>query len=505
MNKQPKTAIPLLFEQGHEGKPLIAHFVGIGGIGMSALARWFAAQKWAVSGSDSHASSTTKELAHDGIRAKISHKKSNLPPNTSIVIYSQAIVSRNPELREARRLGIRTYSYPEMVGQLTRLYRTIAVAGSHGKSTTAAILARILIDAKLDPTVIVGTKLKEFGTATLPRNFRNGKGAHLVLEADEYGRAFLHYSPFVLIITNIDREHLDTYKNVENIKDAFLKFISNTKRGGAVILNRDDRNTFSLAANIKKIAVAQNLRVVWFSLKQPEAREIKKIIQIPGKHNIANALGALRGAAALGVPLPRALEAIHEYKGSWRRMEYRGELRMKNNELRIKNNERNERNVKPIVHHSLFKIPVYDDYAHHPSEIKATLRAFREKYPKSRIICVFEPHQAERLKALFDDFTRAFQDAGIVLIFPTYQVAGRDIAHAKYSAAALARAIQKKNKRKLVFYVKNPEHIKHTITALLKPGALDPNCPPPKSPRQSALVIMMGAGNIFEYTKLLLL
>jgi UDP-N-acetylmuramate--alanine ligase len=473
-----------------------AHFIGIGGIGMSALTRWFLAQKWRVSGSDLAKSKITRELAKEGVKLKIRQKKARLGRQLGLVIYSQAIKSSNSELRMARRLRLASLSYPEAVGRLTEKYKTVAIAGAHGKSTTTALTALILKKAGFDPTVIVGTNLKEFGG----KNFLSGKGPYLVLEADEFGRAFLHYSPALAVVTNIDKEHLDTYKNLTAVKNAFLKFLLRVKPGGALILNQDDKNLFSLKLRIKKIAKSKNLKVVWysvlrnnrttniiqqllynrskfatspahFSFGRRTAERIRKIIRIPGEHNVSNAAAAYAVGRVLKIPENRILGAISKYRGSWRRMEYRGLLKAKSSKLKAR---------------------VYDDYAHHPTEIKATLAAFREKFPKSKIVCVFQPHQAKRLQALFREFVTAFNDADITVLIPFYKVAGRDRMDSRFTSQTLAAAIQKKYPAKQVFYLANPRKLKQFITKILRRSAY--------SPRQSALVVMMGAGDIVNYT-----
>ena len=215
------------------------YFIGIGGIGMSALARWFLAHGYQISGSDLSPSSITKELENEGVRIFIgSHRVENLDLKAGRVIYNQAIAKDNPELQKAQSLKIPTSTYPEVIGELTKIYKTVAIAGAHGKSTTTSMVALILEAAKLDPTVILGTKLKEFGN----KNFRNGKSDYLVLEADEWKASFLHYFPYAVLITNIDREHLDFYKNLGEIKKTFLHSIENIHKYGLLVLNRDDKN-----------------------------------------------------------------------------------------------------------------------------------------------------------------------------------------------------------------------------------------------------------------------
>lgn len=445
---------------------LKAHFIGIGGIGMSNLAYWFLNDKWTVSGSDLAPSQITRDLQKARVKVKIGHKKANLPRHCDLVIYSQAVGKKNPELKEAVRLGMPAASYPEILGAFSRKYRTLAVAGAHGKSTTSSLLTLALASAGLDPTAVVGTKLKEFGG----KGFRAGKSDYLVLEADEYGGAFLHYSPALAIITNIDREHLDTYRDLAGVKQAFLNFIKRVENGGVLVLNRDDKNLYSLRNSIRKTARKNGLRTVWYSLRDRTAQKVRKALYIPGKHNVSNALAVYKAGRLLGIPEKRILGVFKKYRGAWRRMEYRGKLSILN---------------------SQFSIPVYDDYAHHPTEIKATLQAFKEKYSKSKIVCVFQPHQAERLKALFKYFQSAFEEADISLLLPVYRVAGRDKPDPRFDSQALVKAIQKKQPKKLIFYLSDPNNLKKAVLTLLR------NAP-------GALIVMMGAGNISDYTKSLI-
>ena len=200
------------------------HFIGIGGIGMSALARYFLSTGAAVSGSDLAESDITRELEAEGVRIAVGHRAENVRAGTELVVYSAAVTKDNPELEAALAVGARVVSYPEAVGELTQKFDTIAVAGSHGKSTTTALIALALVRAGLDPTVIVGTKLREFSPTGGGSNFRAGKSKWLVLEADEYGRAFHHYTPKVAVVTNIDKEHLDTYKTFPGVAAGFGKF-----------------------------------------------------------------------------------------------------------------------------------------------------------------------------------------------------------------------------------------------------------------------------------------
>ena len=489
-------------------EPKSVHFIGVLGIGVSSLARWFVAQKWAVSGSDAALNPIYMELKKDGLKANIGHKKANIPARCGMVIHSQAIRRDNPELKEVRRRNIPVLSYPEAIGELTKFYKTICVSGMHGKSTTTAMAGLMLIKAGLNPTIIIGTKLKEFGNknfrAGLALNNVEGRIPYLVLEADEYKDAFLNYSPFFAITTNLDREHLDYFKNTERIKKSFLKFFSGTRGGGALILNGDNEMLRSLNQKIDKVSKSNNLRVEWYSLRNKESVRIKKHIKLPGQHNVSNALAVFCLSKFLGISEKVFLSSISEYGGSWRRMEYRGKLQVLSSKLQAL---------------------VYDDYGHHPTEIKATLEAFREKFPKRRIICIFQPHQAERLKLLFKEFKNAFEDADTVVILPIYKVVGREPARlpaqtgagvssatSKYDSESLVKSMQKSKPSRPIFYLKEPKNIKNALNVLLSARSFP--CPLNKrdslprksalSQRKSAVIVMMGAGDIVNYTDILL-
>ncbi len=452
----------------HTSPPkLSVHFIGIGGIGISALARWFSAQNWVVSGSDLTESLVTESLRKSGVRLKIGHKAANLPRKLDMVVYSVAVHKDNPEFREAVRRNLKPLSYPEVIGCLTKLYKTVAIAGSHGKSTTTAMVGLILTRAGLDPNVVVGTNLKEFRN----RNFRFGRSKWLVLEADEWRASFLNYHPFVSVITNIDKEHLDYYRTFSRVKNTFISFLKNTQRGGCLVLNRDDKTLYSLRSPINQLAKKNSLRVLWYSRDGLNARSIAKKLKIAGEHNLSNALAALGVAKVLGIKSRIAMREVLNYRGAWRRMEFKGNCQI-----------------------SGIRCKIFDDYAHHPTEIMATLRAFREMFPNSPVVCVYQPHQIERLKALFKEFVGAFLDAHVIVFLPIYEVAGRDRSSQSFTSERLARVIFKKYPRKHVFYLKNPKQLKsflkHTVQHL---GFTN-----------SPIIVMMGAGNIVNLTPRLL-
>ncbi|MBI4132683.1 MAG: UDP-N-acetylmuramate--L-alanine ligase [Candidatus Sungbacteria bacterium] len=437
-------------------QPAHAHFIGIGGIGMSALARLYLARGWRVSGSDLARSEITDALRKEGIRVFIGHRRLNIAPAVTKIIRTIAVPKDNPELLQAKRRRIPSYSYAEAVGELSRKYKTIAVAGAHGKSTTTALISLMLIKAGLDPTIIIGAKLRELGNS----NFRSGKSKFLVLEADEYRASFLHYHPEIAVITNIDREHLDFYKNAKNIEAAFLKFLTHVRRGGLAVLNRDDPRVRGTAARLRR--AKPDIRIAWFSLESPLAQRIKRILKIPGKHNVANALAAHAVGRALEIPEKKILAALSSYRGAWRRFDYQG---------------------------TFAGAKVIADYAHHPTEIKATLQAAREKFPQRRIWCVFQPHHYERTRDLFREFTAAFANCDQLILLDIYEVAGREHARSQsaVSSQKLAQAIAKRGVP--ASYLKNAAALKSFLRQHLTKGDV---------------LLMMGAGSIWEMTKKLM-
>ena len=464
------------------------YLIGIGGIGMSGLARYYKTQGFKVSGSDSAESPMTLALRKEGIAVKIGHTAGAMKRGVGLVIYNRAIRADNPELTAAHRIGARVIPYAEALGELTEEFSTIAITGSHGKSTTTALAALALIAGGLDPMVLIGTNLKEFGgkNVRIGRDVAKRKNGWLVMEADDFGGAFWKYSPAVSIVTNIDREHLDFYKNLGGVKKGFLRFISNTISGGTLILNREDKILFSLKSKITVIAKAKVLRVVWYSTRDrtadAPAGKIKKVIQIPGEHNLSNATAVYELGKLLKIPEKKTLGAIGAYQGAWRRMEHRGELS-------FGGGAKGRVGTRPST------MPVYDDYAHHPTEIVATLQGFREKFPCTPIVCVFQPHQTKRLQALFKEFTSAFAAADALILIPSYTVAGRDNARSPFTAERLAKTIQKKYPHKIVHYLAKPARIKKFLKETL---CASPRC------CYDACIVMMGAGDIVNYTDFLL-
>ena len=423
-------------------KRLKIHFIGIGGIGVSALAHYYLAKGHKVSGSDLAPSEITQGLKKKGAAIKIGqHKRINVPKNADLIIYSPAVKPDNPEIREAKKRKLKIQSYPEALGELTKQYFTIAISGTHGKSTTTSMLGLLLVKAGLDPTVIVGTKLKEFDNG----NCRVGKSKYLIIEADEHFASFLNYWPKIIALTNIEADHLDYYKNLNNLLKTFKQYVFHLPDCGILVANGDDKN-------IKKILKGRiNFKVKKYSLKQPEAKKLKKILKVPGEHNIYNAMEALTVARLIGISDKTSFKALSEYKGAWRRFEII--------------------QTKPFV--------LISDYGHNPTKAMAGFRAAREKYPKKKIWCIYQPHQYQRTYYLFKDFIRVFRKSQIdrIIISDIYDVAGREEGKIKkkVNSEKLVKAIDKKNviylpKEKIIDYVK--ENLKK-IDVLIAMGAGD--------------------------------
>ena len=425
------------------------HCIGIGGIGVSALAQYYLAAGHKVSGSDLMSSEITDFLKKKGVKIIIGHRSENIKKDTSLVIYSPAVTGDNPELLEAKIYKIKTMSYPEALGELTKIHFTIAIAGAHGKSTTTAMVGLILLKAGLDPTVVVGTKLKEFGKS----NFRMGKSKYLVIEACEYDGSFLNYDPKIIVITNIDKEHLDYFKTFGNVKREFLNFILKLKKGGFLVLNDDDKYLNNLVSNSIELDT-KLFKFQSYSLKQSASENLRKILKIPGSHNVSNALAALAVARILKIPDKISLSALSEYKGSWRRFEI------------LK--------TKPYT--------VISDYGHHPNEISATLKAARERYSSKKIWLIFQPHQRQRTHYLFNDFVKTFRQASIneIIITDIYDVAGREEKNISsgINSEKLVNKINKNNV-KYMSVVDSEKYVKKNI-------------------KREGVLIIMGAGDIYK-------
>ncbi len=353
-------------------------FIGIGGIGISALAKMALSRGIEVAGvNDDESPKTLDPLVSAGVNITF-HKDKLALPEADLYVYSDAWIHRGPEiLKNARDTGKPVMNYFEALGVFAKEYKVIAISGTHGKTTTTAMVAGMLIDAGLDPTVVVGSFVKRFDS-----NFRLGKGPYLVVEADEYNRHMLQLHPFIGAITNVEADHLDCYKDLADIQSAFDIFIS-----------QSEHKILDYSKYLDKV---------------PK-------LSVPGEHNRQNASVALAIADILGIDKTVAQKSLAEFKGTWRRLEKIGETK------------------EGVI--------IYDDYAHHPTEIKASLQALREIYPKGekKITVLFQPHLYSRTKALFEDFAQSFSGADQVLLLPIYFA--REDKDDSISSEKLAEAI----------------------------------------------------------------
>jgi len=396
--------------------------VGIGGIGISAIARMMHARGVHVSGSDVAESEVTKNLREAGIGVTIGQSLDLIPPNAELIVYSNAIKKLDDDFFEKlKSLGQPMKSYPELLGEVSKDMCTIAISGTHGKTTTTGMIGTMLIDLALDPTVVVGSLLLREKS-----NFIQGKSDIFVTEADEYRRAFHNLYPTILIITNIDLDHLDYYKDLADIQSAFYELALRVPENGAIVCNPNDPHVMPILAGIKaKIIDYTKENIIGLSLR------------FPGAHNIENAQATLGVAHILNIDHTQAIKSLNGFQGTWRRFEYKGET--KNGAL------------------------VYDDYAHNPQKIRAALAGTRELYAQQRIVAVFQPHLYSRTKFLLDDLAQSFGDADEIVLVPIY--AAREHDDGTISSDMLAQEISKHNRlvRSLSSFEAVTNHLNDTV------------------------------------------
>jgi UDP-N-acetylmuramate--alanine ligase len=445
------------------------HFVGIGGAGMSGIALVVKNLGYKVTGSDIAKTTLTKYLINKGIKIKYQHNANNCI-GASVVVYSSAISRDNPELKYARAHKIPVIPRAEMLGELMRVKFSIAVSGTHGKTTTTSLISAILEEAKLHPTIIIGGKV--IGTET---SAKLGKSEYLIAEADESDRSFLLLYPTIAIITNIEREHLDHYSSIYQIKNAFIEFANRVPFFGSVIVCNDSLHAKSIITYFKRDVItygssndalvrAENIVFENFRSRftlQYNGKSFDFIVNLPGQHNIENALAAICLGLKLHIPLPIIKSALAKFQGLHRRLEFKG-------------------NKKEII--------VFDDYGHHPTEIKATLSTLRNAYPHNRIIAVFQPHRYTRTKLLGKTFGNAFNDIDIVIITDIYGASELKILGV--SSQIIIDAIKKSNLgRPQVVYKKKFIEINKYLKKFIKKGDI---------------IITLGAGNIWQVGEQLL-
>ncbi|OGR00283.1 MAG: UDP-N-acetylmuramate--L-alanine ligase [Deltaproteobacteria bacterium RIFOXYD12_FULL_55_16] len=439
------------------------HFVGIGGIGMSGIAELLLNLGYTVSGSDLRETQITRRLADLGGRVHTGHQGQWIA-GADVVVTSSAVREDNPEVEAARAAHIPVIPRAEMLAELMRLKKYgIAVAGSHGKTTTTSMVAWLMAEAELDPTVVIGGKVNSLGT-----NAKLGEGEFLVAEADESDGSFLKLSPVLEIVTNIDLEHLDHYRDIEEIKAAFLEFIEKLPFYGAAVVCLDDPHIASILPRIKKRVItygltsqadvharavaAQGLVSIFEVCRDNEVLG-KITLNIPGQHNVYNALAAITVALELDIPFAVIRAALKTFSGVQRRLQIKGEVA---------------------------GIMVIDDYGHHPTEIRATLAAVRSAWPRKRLIVMFQPHRYTRTAGLFMEFSTAFHEADILLLTEIYAASETPIEGV--SGAALLQEI-KRHGQKNAHFVAEAGFLAQTALGMAQPDDI---------------VLTLGAGNIYR-------
>jgi UDP-N-acetylmuramate--alanine ligase len=438
------------------------HFVGIGGIGMCGLAELLKSVGLEVTGSDLSLGETTERLTSLGINVHQGHRAENMS-GADVVVYSSAVKETNPEVAAARSAGIPVIKRAEMLAEVMRVKRGIAIAGTHGKTTTTSMTGAILMAAGLDPTIIVGGRMREVGTARL------GHGEYLVAEADEFDRSFLELSPMLAVVNNIDLEHLDTYRDLADIQETFARFARSVPFFGAAILGLDD-------PNVQEIRPLVSRRVVTFGLTPQADVTVRDLalertgsrfvvtagrdfmgpiaLRVPGLHNVKNALGALAVARELSIPFGIAARALEAFAGVIRRFEKKGEKG---------------------------GVVVIDDYAHHPTEVTATLAAARQSYPDRRLVALFQPHLYSRTKDFATAFGAAFLNADVLLVTPVY--GSREAPREGVTGALVADAATARGHR-AARYLSDRAEILPALDAELKDGDL---------------LLTMGAGDVNRF------
>src|SRR5438445_1497745 len=449
------------------------HFVGIGGIGMSGIAEVLLNLGYKVSGSDLKSSPVTQRLASLGAVVVEGHRAENVK-GSEVVVTSSAIAPDNPDVAEARKLHIPVIPRAEMLAELMRLKYGIAVAGMHGKTTTTSMVAAVLAGGGLDPTVVVGGRVDAMGS-----NARLGKSQYLVAEADESDRSFLKLSPILAVVTNIDREHMDCYRNMRDVKRTFLEFMDRVPFYGTIVLCNDDALLRRLMPQVRRRVMTYgtrrgsdfHIKLAPSELNPGEHRPLSCFrvnyrgkdlgeftLHVPGTHNVLNATAAIAVGVGLDVGLEHIRAALDDFRGVDRRFQLRG---------------------------TSAGISVVDDYGHHPTEIRATLAAAKQcGYRKIHVI--FQPHRYSRTQELMDDFAKAFRDADSLLVLDIYAASEQPIEGV--TSKALTERIQELGNRP-VRYIESFASAVEAVTDLAEEGDM---------------ILTLGAGNVYHLCPILL-
>lgn len=454
------------YKSGIFGKTEHIHFVGIGGIGMSGLATIMKNLGFRVSGSDLQSSEITRRLKRMGIQVKYGHKKENAK-GADVVVYSSAIREGNSELIEAKRMGVPLIHRAELLAELTRMKFAICISGTHGKTTTTSIVSDVLQHGGLSPTTVIG------GIAIGKSQASLGAGDYLVCEVDESDKSFLRVFPSYAVITNIEAEHLDYYEDLDEIKEHFGHYANHVPFWGCVFLGVDSAVTRDVRPNIRRRVIVYGFETnadlraegmekydfgVSFKVRSHKRLVGRFRINLPGIHNVANALAAIGVGMELGIPTKMIRSALENFRGVHRRMEYIGDAK---------------------------GIRVFDDYGHHPTEIAITLQTLRDYFPNQRIVSVFQPHRFTRTYHLFDQFAIAFLNADTVIVTEIY--AAHEMPIPGVTGRALAKRIAKE--QDAVHFMGKFTNILRFLKRTLKPGDI---------------VIIQGAGDINKVAQRLL-
>jgi len=439
------------------------HFIGIGGIGMSGIAELLHNLKFKISGSDIKNSERVKHLKSLGIKINIKHSKTNIC-DPDIVVYSSAIDKNNIEIIESEIKSIPIIRRAEMLGELLKIKKTsIAISGTHGKTTTCSMLGSILVNAKLNPTLVIGGIVNNFGSNSI-----SGEGDIIVVEADEYDKSFLSLKPTIAVINNIDFEHSDCYKDLNDLKESFVKFANSVPFYGLVGICIDDKNILSISEKIKRPCKnygtaseqainAKNFNfngfISTFDLYENDKFIMKIKLPAPGHHNIYNALAAITVSRELGLSYKNIASGLLTYSGVKRRLEI----------------------IKTLENGTI----IIDDYAHHPTEVKASLSAIKSSF-KNRLITIFQPHLFSRTLSFYNEFSEALSLSDIIILLDIYPAREKPISGV--SSKLIFDEISKSKTNQI--HMINDKLIKNLISSIYEPGDI---------------IITMGAGDVYKY------
>jgi UDP-N-acetylmuramate--alanine ligase len=441
------------------------HFVGIGGIGMSGIAEILLNEGFRVSGSDRGLSDVTERLQKLGAEISEGHKADNVAGDVDALVYSSAVSLDNPEVLEAQRRKIPVIRRAEMLAEVMRLKYGIGIAGTHGKTTTTSMVSLVLMEGNLDPTVIVGGKLSGLGGT----NARLGHGNFIVVEADEYDRSFLSITPTIAVLTTLETDHLDCYRDLEDIKGAFIQFASKVPFYGFVVLCVDEPALLDIMpqlskkkiityglnaqADVQAVDIRHKDNSSTFTIVRDGADRGPITLQVPGKHNVQNSLAAIAVGLQLGVPFELVKAGIEKFTGVYRRWEKKGEVA---------------------------GITLYDDYAHHPTECRATLAGVKAGW-RRRVVCVFQPHLYTRTRDFYEEFGKSFLLSDVLVVTDVYPAREEPIQGV---TGELIVDAAKRFGHKDVHYVPEKTRIPDYLKSIVKKGDI---------------VITMGAGDIWKY------